>query len=110
MANGTADCFVNGELKARIARAKAIIGSLSGDQDPTEAELNEIGGSLEPYLTQFDARSAERQEKKVLKLAKNASKAIAKVTKAKAGKKLEKAKKTALKALDKFDATVAPQA
>jgi CSLREA domain-containing protein len=111
MANGTPDCFVNGELEARIARAKAIIGALTSDQDPTEAELNEIGGSLEPYLTQFDGQVVlNGKKKKVLKLAKSASRAIAKVTKAKAGKKLDKAKKAALKALDKFDATIAPQA
>ncbi len=111
MANGTADCLINGELKARIARAKAVIGSLSGDQDPTEAELSEIGGSFKPYLTQFDGQIVlNGKKKKVLKLAKQASNAVAKVTKAKAGKKLDKAKKAALRALDKFDATIAPQA
>jgi large repetitive protein len=108
--NGTLDCFINGELKARVARAKAIIGSLSGDQDPNEAELDAIGQSLLPYLTQYHGQVAMNGvEKKVLKLAKRASKAIAKVTKAK-GKKIEKAKKKANKALDKFDVTIAPQA
>jgi large repetitive protein len=111
MANGTPDCFVNGELKARIGRAKAIIGALTSDQDPAEAELDEIGGSLKPYLTQFDGQIVlNGKKKKVVKFAKQASKAIGKVTKAKAGKKLDKAKKPALKALDRFDATVAPQA
>ncbi len=111
MANGTPDCLINAELKTRIARAKAIIGALASDQDPTEAELNEIGGSLGPYLTGFDGRVVlNAKTKKVQKLAKNASRAIAKVTKAKAGKKLDKAKKPALKALDRFDAIVAPQA
>jgi hypothetical protein len=108
--NGTLDCFINGELKARVARAKAIIGSLSGDQDPNEAELDTIGQSLLPYLTQFQGQvHMNGVEKKVLKLAKKAAKAIAKVTKAK-GKKIEKAKKGANKALDKFDAMIAPQA
>jgi len=111
MANGTPDCFINGELRARIARAKAIIGELSGDQDPSEAELNEIGGSFKPYLTQFDGQIVlNGKTKKVLRLARKASKAVAKVTKAKAGKKLDKAKKPALRALDKLDATIAPQA
>lgn len=64
-----------------------------------------------PYLTRFDGQVVLNvKTKKVLKLAKNASKTIAKVTKANAGKKLDKAKKPALKALDKLDATVAPQA
>jgi CSLREA domain-containing protein len=108
--NGTLDCFVNGELKARIARAKAIIGALSGDQDPNEAELDTIGQSLQPYLTQHQGQVVlNGVEKKITKLAKKAAKAIAKVTKAK-GKKIEKAKKKANKALDKFDATIAPQA
>ncbi len=111
MANGTPDCFVNGELKARIARAKAIIGALTSDQDPAETELAEIGASLKPYLTQFDGQIVlNGKKKKVRKLAKQASKATGTVTKAKAGKKLDKAKKTALNALDKLDATIAPQA
>jgi hypothetical protein len=111
MANGTPDCLVNGELKARIARAKAIIGALASDQDPTEAELSEIGASFKPYLTQLDGQVVlNGKKKKVLKLAKKASKAVAKVTKAKAGKKLDQAKKAALKALDKLDAAIAPQA
>ena len=50
------------------------------------------------------------KKKKVSKLAKQAAKAIRKVTKAKAGTKLDKAKNRALNALDKFDATIAPQA
>jgi large repetitive protein len=111
MANGTPDCFINGELKARIARAKAIIAALTSDQDPTEAELDEIGGSFKPYLTQFDGQLVlSGKKKKVRKLAQSASKAIRKVTKAKAGGKLDKTKKAAPKALDRFDATVAPQA
>lgn len=112
MANGTPDCFINGELKARIARAKAIIGALTSDQDPTEAELTEIGSSFTPYLkTQaVGALVLTSKKKKVLKLAKQAAKAIKKITKAKAGTKLDKAKKTAIKPLDKFDATIAPQA
>jgi CSLREA domain-containing protein len=111
MANGTPDCFVNGELKARIARARAIIGSMSGDQDPTEAELNEIGGSLKPYLTQFHGQVVlNGVEKKIVRLARKAAKAIAKVTKVKAGKKLDRAKKKATEALDRLDAAIAPQA
>jgi len=108
--NGTLDCFINGELKARVARAKVIIGSLSGDQDPSEAELDTIGQSLQAYLTQYHGQvQMGGPEKKVLKLAKKAEKAIAKVMKAK-GKKIEKAKKRANKALDKFDAMIMPQA
>ena len=110
-ANGTADCLMNGELKARIARAKSIIAALAGDQDPTEAELATIGASLEEYLKQHHGQvTMNGPEKKVMKLARKAAKAIKKVTKAKAGKKLDKAKTKANKALDAFDTAIAPQA
>lgn len=110
-ANGTADCLVNGELKARIARAKAIIAAMSGDSDPTEAELSTIGGSFTTYLQQFAGQlTLNGNAKKVGKLAKKAAKAIKKVAKAKAGKKLDKAKTKASAALDAFDAMVAAQA
>jgi L-lactate utilization protein LutB len=102
---------VNGELKARIARAKAIIAAMSGDSDPTEAELSTIGGSFTTYLQQFAGQlTLNGNAKKVGKLAKKAAKAIKKVAKAKAGKKLDKAKTKASAALDAFDAMVAAQA
>jgi hypothetical protein len=110
-ANGTADCLINGELKARIARAKTIIAALAGDQDPLESELGTIGGSLKDYLTQFhDQLVMNGPSNKATKLAKKAAKAIKKVTKAKAGPKLDKAKLKANAALDALDAMVAPQA
>jgi len=109
-ANGMLDCFINAELKARIARAKAIMGSMAGDQDPNEAELGAIGGSFESYLTQHQGQVVlNGVEKKIMKLARKAAKTLTKVMKAK-GKKVEKAKKKANKALDRFDATIAPQA
>lgn len=111
MANGTADCLVNGELKARIARAKAIIAAMSGSSDPSAAELSTIGASFIPYLQRFGTQLVMNGDaKKVAKLAKKVAKAIKKVTKAKAGKKLDKAKTKANAALDAFDAMIAPQA
>jgi CSLREA domain-containing protein len=110
-ANGTADCMVNGELKARIARAKAIIAALSGDADPLEGELSTVGGSFTAYLQQFDGQlTMNGDAKKVAKAAKKAAKAIKKVTKAKAGRKLDKAKTKANAKLDAFDEMIAPQA
>ena len=110
-ANGTADCLINGELKARVARAKAIIAALAGDQDPLEAELGTIGGSLSQYLKDFSGQLVVTgNAKKAAKMAKKAAKAIKKVGKAKAGPKLDKAKGKANTALDAFDAMIAPQA
>jgi len=86
------------------------MGSMAGDQDPNEAELSTIGGSLESYLTEHHGEVVlNGVEKKIMKLARKAAKTLTKVTKAK-GKKVEKAKKKANKALDRFDATIAPQA
>jgi CSLREA domain-containing protein len=111
LANGTADCLINGELKARIARAKTIIGALAGDADPLEAELGTIGESLPTYVSQFKAQiQLVDPNAKTDKLAKKARKKIKKVGKAKAGAKLDKAKTKANTALDALDAAVAPQA
>jgi hypothetical protein len=110
-ANGTADCLINGELKARVARAKTIIGALAGTADPAEAELGTIGASLSGYVKDNQATlQVSLPAKKVAKLAKKAGKAIKKVTKAKTDAKLGKAKTKANTALDAFDAVVAPQA
>jgi CSLREA domain-containing protein len=108
-ANGTADCLVNGELKARIARAKTIIGALASDNDPAEAELGTIGTSFMPYVKAHGDLQVANPKPKLAKLAKKAAKAVKKVTKAKAGPKLDKAKTKAGTALDAFDADVMPQ-
>jgi hypothetical protein len=107
--NGTADCLVNGELKARVARAKAIVAALAGENDPLEAELSAIGESLSGYVKQ---RKAELQltnpKVKLAKLAKKARKAVKKVVRAKAAK-LDRARGRATTALDRLDTAVAPQ-
>jgi len=110
--NGVADCLVNGELKARIARAVAIVTTLTGDPSETalETELTDIAGGLGAYVKQFKAQIVLADPKaKLDKLAKRTKKPVKKVTKAKAGKKLEKAKTRALAALGKLDQAVAPQ-
>jgi large repetitive protein len=110
-ANGTADCLINGELKARVARGKAIIAALSGDADPLEAELGTIGESLPGYVKQYKAQLQMTDPgAKIDKLAKKARKAVKKVGKAKAGPKLDKARTKGNTALDALDAAVAPQA
>jgi predicted outer membrane repeat protein len=108
--NGTADCLVNGELKARVARARAIVAVLAGSEDPLGAELSTIGESLPAYAKQ---RKPELQlanpKAKLAKLAKKARKALGKFVRAKAGAKLEKARTRATTALDRLDAAVASQ-
>ncbi len=110
--NGVADCLVNGELKARIARAVAIVSALTGDPSETalETELTDIAGGLGAYVKQFKAQIVLADPKaKLDKLAKRTKKPVKKVTKAKVGKKLDKAKTKATAALDRFDRAVAPQ-
>jgi len=110
--NGVADCLVNGELKARIARATTIVSTLTGDPSETalETELTDIVGGLGVYVTQFKAQLVLADPKANLdKLAKRTKKPVKKVTKAKAGKKLAKAKNRALAALGKLDQALAPQ-
>lgn len=107
--NGAADCLVNGELKARIARARAIVAALAGDQDPREAELSAIGESLLGYVTLRGAQIQLADPKaKLARLAKKAAKAVRKLVKAKA-RKLERARRKAGRSLDTLDGAVAPQ-
>jgi len=110
--NGVADCLVNAELKARVARAKAIVAGLTGDpsETPVEAELTDIVNGLGAYVKQLAAQIVLADPKaKLDKLARKTKKPVRKVTKAKAGKKLDKAKAKATAALDRFDQAVAPQ-
>jgi len=110
--NGVADCLINGELKARLARAKTIIAGLTGDASdaPLESELLDIQGGLAGYVKQFKTQLVLADPKaKLDKLAKKTKKPVKKVTKAKAGKKLDKAKAKATAALDNLDRAVAPQ-
>jgi len=112
LANGVADCLVNAELKARIARATAIVTALTGDpsESALETELTGIVDGLGAYVKQFKAQLAVTDPKaKLDKLAKRARKPVKKVTKAKGGRKLEKARTKALAALGKLDQAVAPQ-
>jgi len=110
--NGVADCLINGELKARLARAKTIIAGLTGDPSETavESELVDIANGLGTYVKQFKTQLVLADPKaKLDKLAKKTKKPVKKVTKAKAGKKLAKAKTKATMALDNLDRAVAPQ-
>jgi len=112
LSNGVADCLINGELKARLARAKTIVAGLTGDASdaPLESELLDIQGGLAGYVKQFKAQLVLADPKaKLDKLAKKTKKPVKKVTKAKAGKKLDKAKTKATTALDNLDRAVAPQ-
>jgi len=109
--NGVADCLINGELKARIARAIAIVTALTGDPSEAalETELNDIAGGLGAYVQQFKSQLVLADPKaKLDKLAKTTRKTAKKVTKAKAGKKLVKARRRALGALGAFDRVFAP--
>jgi len=110
--NGVADCLVNGELKARLARIAAIVAALTGDagEAALESEATDIAGGLVAYVKQFKAQLVLTDPKaKIDKLVRRVPKAVKKVTKAKAGRKLEKARKKAAAALAKLDAVVAPQ-
>jgi len=110
--NGVADCLVNAELKARIARARAIVAALTGDasEEALESELTSIAEGLGAYLKQFKAQLVLADPKaKVDKLAKKVRKAAKKATKAKGGRKLAKAKAKATTALDRLDRAIAPQ-
>jgi len=110
--NGVADCLINGELKARIARAVAIVTALTGDPSEAalETELTGIAGGLGAYAKLFKAQLVVADPKaKLDKLAMKAKKTVKKVTKAKAGRKLEKARTRALAALGKLDQAVAAQ-
>jgi hypothetical protein len=111
LANGVADCLINGELKARIARARDIVSALTGDPSEAalEAELTDIAGGLGTYVKQWKAQLVLTDPKaKLDKLAKKVKKAVKKVTRAKAGRKLDKAKTRATTALGKLDQAVAP--
>jgi len=111
LANGVADCLVNAELKARIARAIAIVTALTGDPSEAalESELNDIAAGLGAYVQQFKSQLVLADPKaKLDKLAKTTRKTAKKVTKAKAGKKLGKARRKALAALGAFDRAIAP--
>ncbi|HXJ32436.1 MAG TPA: right-handed parallel beta-helix repeat-containing protein, partial [Candidatus Eisenbacteria bacterium] len=110
--NGVADCLVNGELKARIERARTILRALTGDASDKalETELINLVGGFAAYVKQFKAQLVLVDPKaKLDKLAKKTKKPVKKVTKAKAGKKLDKAKAKATTALDNLDRAVAPQ-
>ncbi len=110
--NGVADCLINGELKARLARAKTIVAGLTGDpsEAAAETELADIADGLGTYVKQFKAQLVLADPKaKLDKLAKKTKKPVKKVTKAKAGKKLDKAKTKATAALDNLDRAVAAQ-
>ncbi len=110
--NGVADCLVNGELKARLARIAAIVAALTGDAGEAafESEATDIAGGLVAYVKQFKSQLVLTDPKaKVDKLARRVPKAVKKVTKAKTGKKLEKARKKSAAAVAKLDAAVAPQ-
>ena len=112
--NGTADCKVNGELKARVARAKAIVTALAGRNDPLEAELSTIGESIPVYVEQRIAELSlaeyfDDPGARLAKLALKARKALRLVVRAKARGKLDRARARATKLLDLIDGAVLPQ-
>jgi len=110
--NGVADCLVNAELKARIARARALVAALTGDasEEALETELMAIAEGLGAYAKQFKAQLVLADPKaKVDKLATKVRKAAKKATRAKGGRKLAKAKAKVTTALDRLDRAIAAQ-
>jgi hypothetical protein len=111
--NGVADCLINAELKARIARALVLVGALDGSgQGATTTELDGLADGFVTYVQQNGAQikttSAKLTAKKLLKLAKAARKSCRAAAKKK-GHAAGKAKGKATKSLNAFDAAVAPQ-
>jgi hypothetical protein len=112
-ANGIADCLVNAEVKARIARARVLLAGLtgekSGDQKALRAELKKLAAALSAYV---------RQHKKdfilanpganASKLAKKAVQAIKKALRARGGA-LDSMRARAGGALDSLDNALAAQ-
>ena len=111
MANGTPDCFINGEFKARIAHGKDMVNALTGDEtdDAMAQELSDMTTGLGEYMTAHPDLQLTGTKPKPSKLLKRLQKAVKRAVKAKA-KKLTGAKKKAVKAFDALDAMVAPQA
>jgi CSLREA domain-containing protein len=111
LANGVADCFVNGELKARIAHGKEMVSMLTGDatDDAMAQELTDMTAGLGPYMTAHPDLQLTGTKPTPSKLVKRLGKAVKRAVRARA-KKLVGAKKKAVKAFDALDALVAPQA
>jgi predicted outer membrane repeat protein len=112
-ANGAYDCLINAELKARIARARTLVGDLTGERNPTQrgikAELKQSMRGIVAYVKQHQASIVLADPTANLgKLARRAQKRASAAAR-KRGRALTRAKSAAATALDQLDAAVAPQ-
>jgi CSLREA domain-containing protein len=109
-ANGVADCLVNAELKARVARARVLVEALTGERTPeqtaTKTDLKATAADILAFVrTNQTAITLADPSVKLMKLAKRAKKKVG-GTLRRRGSALSHARTRAMAALDALDGVV----